>query len=81
VLSVKLIDQLLGIFEVLCWFPTRAYVAVFGPLDEVMELPISPFGVENAIDFPFFLSRFVDNRRLRLRWRLTYNRGGASIKM
>jgi hypothetical protein len=81
VLSVKLVDQLLGIFEVFCRFPTRAYVTVSGPLDEVMELPISPFGAENSIDFPFFICRFIDNRRLRLRWRLTYNRGGVPIKL
>jgi hypothetical protein len=60
---MKLVDQLLGMFEVVRRFPACAYVAVSGPLDAVVELPITLFGVENAVDFPFFLSRFIDNHQ------------------
>lgn len=56
VLCVKLTDQLLAFFEDFHWFPSRAYVAVSGPLDEVMELPMTLYRVDNAIDFPFFFS-------------------------
>jgi hypothetical protein len=62
-LSMTLVDHLLGMFEVVRRFPTCAYVAVSGPLDEVVQLPITQFAVENAVDFSFCLSRFIYNRR------------------
>jgi len=58
---MKLVDQLLGMIQVVCPFPTGAYVAVSGPLEQVVELPLTPFGVETAVDFPFFHSQLVDN--------------------
>jgi hypothetical protein len=63
VLSMKLVDQLRGMFKVVRRFLTCVYVVVSGPLDEVVELPITQFGVENAVDFPCFLSRILDNCR------------------
>jgi hypothetical protein len=62
--SVKIVDHLLGIVEVFCLFPTRTYVAVSRPLNEVMKLPISQFGVKDTIDFPFF--GVVEDNWLRL---------------
>jgi hypothetical protein len=58
-LSMKLINQLLGIFEVLCRLPTGSHVTITSPLHEAVNLPIAPFGVDNRIDFPLF--RMIDN--------------------
>jgi hypothetical protein len=61
-LSVKLVNQISGIFQVLRRFPARSYVVVTGPLDEIMQLPIEPPRVEYAVDFPFLC--FLDYHRV-----------------
>ena len=44
-ISVTVVDQLLGILEVIERFPTRTYIIVAGPLNEVMSLPVAPLRV------------------------------------
>jgi len=51
---MEFVHQLLSIPEVFRWLPTRTDISVSGPLNEIMKLPITPFGVEDAINFPFF---------------------------
>jgi len=52
-LSVKLVNQISGVFKVFRRFPAGAYVVITGPLDEIMQLPIAPPRVEYVVDFPF----------------------------
>jgi hypothetical protein len=64
---MEFVDQLLRIPEVFRSLPTRTDISVSGPLNEIKKLPITPFGVEDAINFPFF--QVVDNHRVRFaRW-------------
>jgi hypothetical protein len=77
-LSVKLINQFLRIPEILRRFPASPYVTVTRPLDETMELPVAPLRVDDPVDFPFV--RFVDDRRLRFRWRLAGGRRCIAVK-
>jgi hypothetical protein len=51
--SVKLGNPRLGVFKVFCWLPTGGYVVITGPLDEIMQLPITLPRVEYDVDFPF----------------------------
>jgi len=51
---MEFVHQLLSIPEVIRWLPTRTDISVSGPLNEIMKLPIRLFGVEDAINFPFF---------------------------
>jgi hypothetical protein len=57
--AMELVHQLLCIPEVFHWLPARMHISVSGPLNAVMELPISPFGVQYTINFPLF--RVVDD--------------------
>jgi hypothetical protein len=41
-LSVKLVNQISGIFKMFHLLQSGVYVVVTGPLDEIMELPITP---------------------------------------
>jgi len=58
-LLVRIVNQISGIFQVFRRLPAGAYVVVTGLLDEIMQLPIAPPGVEYAVDFPFLC--FLDN--------------------
>jgi hypothetical protein len=60
---MEFLPWLLRIWEVTRWLPTRTDISVSGPLTEIMNLPITPFGVEDAINFPFF--QVVDNHWAR----------------
>jgi hypothetical protein len=50
---VELVKLISGVFKAFRQRPAGVYVVVTGPLDELMQLPIAPPGVEYAVDFPF----------------------------
>ena len=65
---MEFVHQLLSIPADFWWLPTRTDISVSGPLNEIMKLPITPFGVEDAINFPFV--QVVDDHRVRFVRRL-----------
>jgi len=77
-LSVKIVDQFLRIPKILRRHPASLYVTVTRPLNEIMELPVASFGVENLVNFPFI--RVVNHRRLRFRWRLASGRWHIAVE-
>ena len=56
---MEFVHHLLSIHKVFRWLPTRTDISVSGPLNDIMKLPIMLFGLEDAINFPFF--RVVDD--------------------
>jgi len=71
-LSVKLINHLLRIPEILRRFPASLYVTVTRTLYKIMELEVASFRVEVPVNSPFF--GVGDHRRLQFRWRLAGGR-------
>ena len=59
---MQFVYNLLSIRKDFRWLPTRRNISGSGPLNEMMKLPIKPFGVGDAISFPFF--RVVDDHRV-----------------
>jgi len=52
-LSVKLVNQIPGDLQMLCWFPAHPYLVVTGPLDDIVQLLIGLCRVEYAVNFTF----------------------------
>jgi len=77
-LSVKLINQLLRIPEILRRFPASPYVAVTRPLNQIMELLVVSFRVEDTVNFPFI--GVGDHCRLRFLWRLAGVRSCIAVE-
>jgi len=48
---MEFVHWLLSIPEVFRWLPTRTDISVSGQLNEIMKLPITPFGVDDVINF------------------------------
>lgn len=77
--SVKLVNQISGIYLVLRWFLAHAYVVVTSPLDEVTQLPIVPSRVEYVVDFSFLF--FLDYHWVGFRRWLTSDWWCITIEM
>jgi hypothetical protein len=57
-LSVELVDLFMSILPVFNRLPALLYVAVSGPLNKVVVLPVTLLSVKNLFDLPFI--RIVD---------------------
>jgi len=57
---MEFVQQLLLIPKVFRRLPARTHISVTGPLNELIKLPISPFGDKYMINLPLF--RVVDDR-------------------
>jgi hypothetical protein len=71
-LWVKLVDQFPRIPGILYRFSASLCLGVTRPQYDVMELPVASLKVEDSVDFAFIT--VVDDRQVRLKWRLAGGR-------
>jgi len=79
VISMEVVERFTGILEVFGRLLACAYVAVPGPLNMVVQLPVTLHSVAKPSNFPIL--RFIDYHCISIRAWLSYHRRCIVIEL